>query len=31
MTYKPMQIQKVRRMLQMLIATPQDYVKHVQA
>jgi len=31
MAYKPMQIQKVRQMLQRLIATPQDYVKHVQA
>ncbi|KIM57158.1 hypothetical protein SCLCIDRAFT_1143714 [Scleroderma citrinum Foug A] len=31
MAYKPMQMQKVREMLQRLIATPQDYVKHVQA
>ncbi|KIM59179.1 hypothetical protein SCLCIDRAFT_27466 [Scleroderma citrinum Foug A] len=30
-TYRPMQTQKVRQMLQRLIATPQDYVKHVQA
>ena len=31
MAYKPMQMQKVREMLQRLIITPQDYVKHVQA
>ena len=31
MTYKPIQMQKVRQMLQKLVATPQDYVKHAEA
>lgn len=30
MAYKPMQIQKAHQVLQSLIASPQDYAKHIQ-